>query len=143
MRLTNMLAVAGALTVMSVMSAQPARANAFDARTYFAFPTPVAIPGATLPAGDYIFRLADADTGRSVVQVLDREGNVYGMFFTQRAERSMPADTPEVTLGEAAEGQPRSISTWWQPGETSGRSFMYQPGEASWERDRNGAQIGD
>ena len=143
MRLTNMFAVAGALTVMTVMSPQTARANTFDARTHFAFSSPVAIPGATLPAGDYVFRLADADTGRSIVQVLDLDGNVYGMFFTQRTERSLPAETPEVTVGEAPEGQPRSISTWWQPGETSGRSFMYRPGEASWERDIRMDRVSD
>ena len=143
MTFKNTVAVAGALALVAAASVAPARANTYDARSHFAFSSPVAIPGTTLPAGEYVFRLADPDSGRSIVQVLDLQGNVYGMFFTQRSERGVPADTAEVRLGEAPEGQPRSIRDWWQPGETSGRSFMYRPGEASWERESVGAPVAD
>ena len=38
---------------------------AFDKRTYFTFSDAVAVPGATLPAGKYLFRLADETSHES------------------------------------------------------------------------------
>jgi hypothetical protein len=48
--------------------AQPA-----DKRTTFTFSGPVALPGITLPAGQYLFRLADPSGDRKVVQVLSAD----------------------------------------------------------------------
>lgn len=129
---TVLTTVAAALFV--TMAAPAVHATPHDSRTYFAFSQPVAVPGAVLPAGEYIFRLADPDTGRRVVQVLNREtGESHGMFFTRTAERATVAEEPEVTLGEAPAGTPRSIAAWWSPGSTIGREFVYAPGAASWE----------
>lgn len=131
----TVLSTVAAFTLVVGLSAPRAEASTtHDNRTYFSFSQPVAIPGAVLPAGEYVFRLADPDSGRSIVQVLDREtGEVHGLFFTQQAERGSIAEEPEVTLGEAPAGMTRSIHTWWYPGTTSGRSFLYTTGEASWD----------
>ena len=141
--LKKMLMVAGAVAVSSVALSSSAQARTFDDRAVFSFPVPVSIPGATLPAGDYIFRLADPDSGRSVVQVLGLDGTVHGMFFTQRTERPVAADTPQVSLGEAPVGETRSISSWWQAGELNGREFLYRPGEASWHREPSTDRVSD
>ena len=143
MMFRTLAAVAGACAVASMVATTPAYAQTYDDRAIFAFPAPVSIPGVTLPAGEYIFRLADADSGRKMVQVLDRDGNNYGIFFTQRVQRAQPVWTPEVSLGEAPVGEVPSVSAWWQPGDTSGRSFLYRPGEASWEREPRTARASD
>ncbi|MFN7915312.1 MAG: hypothetical protein U0Q55_08225 [Vicinamibacterales bacterium] len=131
----TVLSTVAALTLFAGASAVRAEASTtHDNRTHFTFSQPVAIPGGVLPAGEYIFRLADPNSGRSVVQVLNREtGEVHGMFFTQHAERGTIAEEPEITLGEAPAGMTRSIHTWWYPGTTSGRTFLYPAGEASWD----------
>lgn len=125
------------LAVVTMVAGAAGRAEAtmtHDNRTYFTFSQPVAIPGAVLPAGEYIFRLADPDSGRGIVQVLNKEtGEAHGMFFTVPAERRTVPESPEVTLGEAPEGMTRSIATWWYPGTTNGRTFLYAPGDASWD----------
>jgi len=120
MMFRNLAAVAGAMAVASIVATTPAHAQTHDDRAIFAFSAPVSIPGATLPAGEYIFRLADADSGRKMVQVLDRDGHHYGIFFTQRVQRAVPAETAQVSLGEAPAGEVPSVSAWWQPGEVSG-----------------------
>lgn len=105
--------------------AQPA-----DKRTYFTFSGPVTIPGVTLPAGKYLFRLADASS-RNVVQILSADGKTpYAMFFIYRAERPDPASNPEVRFMETAEGMPSAIHTWWYPGERSGYEFVYSKEQA-------------
>jgi len=43
--------------------ASSAFAQTIDKKVYFTFSGPVEIPGATLPAGKYLFHLADPDSG--------------------------------------------------------------------------------
>jgi hypothetical protein len=105
--------------------AQPA-----DKRTYFTFSGPVAIPGVTLPAGKYLFRLADTSS-RNVVQILSADGKTpYAMFFIYRAERPEPPSNPEVRFMETAAGRPSAIHTWWYPGDRSGYEFVYPKEQA-------------
>ena len=102
-----------------------------DRRTIFTFSGPVAIPGATLPAGRYVFRLADSGTSARVVQVFSADGKKrYGMFFSHPAARTEPARDPEVRFIETARGVPAAIRTWWYPGERTGFEFVYPKDQA-------------
>jgi LPXTG-motif cell wall-anchored protein len=114
------------VTVMAGLAlAQPA-----DKRTYFTFSGPVAIPGVTLPAGKYLFRLADTSS-RNLVQVLSADGKTpYAMFFIYRAERAEPASNPEVRFMETAAAMPSAIRTWWYPGDRNGYEFVYPKEQA-------------
>ena len=111
-----------------LVSAMASGANAFtsDKRTYFTFSQPVALPGVTLPAGTYTFRLADDTTTRKVIQVANREGNQsYAMLLTMPAYRmDTPAD-PEIRFMETASGAPVAVKAWWQAGERIGYEFLY------------------
>ena len=107
-------------------------AQTYDERAVFTFSGPIALPGVTLPAGQYLFRLADPTGSRKVVQVLSADGKTpYGMFFSLPAERVEPASTPEVQFMETASGMPApAIKAWWYPGERSGYEFMYPKDQA-------------
>ena len=84
------------------VTATPSIAQPVDKRTLFTFSGPVAMPGVTLPAGKYLFRLANPESSARVVQVLSADGTKpYGMFFSMRAERFEPAAAPEVRLTAA------------------------------------------
>lgn len=137
------VACAGALLI-SAAGAPAVQAQTIDERSVFSFSEPVHIPGKVLEPGRYMFRIADWDTGRRVVQVLSEDmTQVHGLVFTDRVLRANAPATPEVSLGEAPEGEPRSISTWWVAGDPYGRSFLYVPGDASWERDLTGSRADD
>jgi hypothetical protein len=102
-----------------------------DRRTIFTFSGPVSIPGATLPAGRYVFRLAEPGTSARVVQVFSADGKKpYGMFFSHPAERTEPARDPEVRFLETARGVAPAIKTWWYPGERTGFEFVYPKDQA-------------
>ncbi|MFN8066968.1 MAG: hypothetical protein U0P82_19405 [Vicinamibacterales bacterium] len=140
----TVLGTLAALTLFVGATASLQASTTHDNRTYFTFSQPVAVPGAVLPAGEYIFRLANPDSGRNIVQVLNRgTGEVHGMFFTQHAQRATIAEQPEVSLGEAPEGMPRSIAAWWYPGSTAGREFVYASGEASWDHAWHTSPVSD
>jgi hypothetical protein len=106
--------------------ASSAFAQTIDKKVYFTFSGPVEIPGATLPAGKYLFHLADPDSGRQVLQVQSADGKrVYGMFFSMPVQRPTAPDEAEVRFMETASGSPAVISTLWYAGERTGRELIY------------------
>jgi len=108
------------------MLASSAFAQTIDKKVYFTFSGPVEIPGATLPAGKYLFHLADPDSGRQVLQVQSADGKrVYGMFFSMPVQRPTAPDEAEVRFMETASGSPAVISTLWYAGERTGRELIY------------------
>jgi LPXTG-motif cell wall-anchored protein len=129
--LRHALRLACSVALLAGVMPTPSTAQPLDRRTLFTFSGPVAMPGVTLPAGQYLFRLANPDSGRNVVQVLSGDGTKpYGMFFSMPAERFEPASTPEVRFMETAAGMPAAIRTWWYPGERSGYEFVYPKEQA-------------
>ena len=128
---TRVFALAFAVTVFVCLMAAPVSAQPLDKRTLFTFSGPVTLPGITLGAGQYLFRLADPNSSSKVVQVLNAEGTKsYGLFFTIPAERLEPASSPEVRFMETASGTPAAIRTWWYPGERTGYEFIFPKDQA-------------
>jgi hypothetical protein len=119
-------------SVLVVLVGAASGANAFtntaDKRTYFTFSQPVALPGVTLPAGTYMFRLADDTTTRKVIQVANKEGTQsFAMLHTMPAYRPDAPRDPEVRFMETASGAPIAVRAWWQGGERTGYEFIYSP----------------
>ena len=128
---TKVLWAACGLAVVVALVPGIARADTFDKRTVFTFNRPVALPGVTLPAGDYIFRLVDTTTSRKVIQVLSGDGKTpYAMLHSIPEVRREVSEKPEVRFMETAKGQPNAIKTWWYPGETTGYEFIYPKEQA-------------
>ena len=128
---TRNFSMACAVAVFVCLMAAPATAQPLDKRTVFTFSGPITLPGVTLPAGQYLFRLADPNSSSKVVQVLNADGTQpYGLFFALSAERFEPASTPEVRFMETASGTPAAIKTWWYPGERTGYEFIYPKEQA-------------
>jgi len=117
-------------SVLVVLVGAASGANAFtntsDKRTYFTFSQSVALPGVTLPAGTYMFRLADDTTTRKVIQVTSRDGRQsFAMLHTMPVYRPDAPRNPEVRFMETASGAPIAVRAWWQEGERTGYGFIY------------------
>jgi hypothetical protein len=121
-------------SVLVVLVGAASGANAFtstsDKRTYFTFNQPVALPGVTLPAGTYMFRLADDTTTRKVIQVANKEGTEsYAMLHTMPVYRPDVPRDPEIRFMETASGAPVAVRAWWKDGERTGYGFIYSKEE--------------
>jgi hypothetical protein len=120
------LMTASVLVVLVHVMASGANAFTHDKRTYFTFNQSVALPGVTLPAGTYMFRLADPDTTRRVIQVSDKQGTQsYALLLTMPAYRLDAAKDSEIRFLETPAGAPRAINAWWYVGDSTGYQFMY------------------
>lgn len=99
-------------------------------KTYLTFSAPVELPGMTLPAGTYTFKLADTPS-RNVVQVLSQdEKKIHGQFLFVQAQRRDPSADTVVTFRETAEGTTPAVHYWYYPGETIGKEFVYPKDQA-------------
>lgn len=119
-----------AAALLVATTATPASAMRNDKLTYLTFTAPVQIPGMTLGAGTYRFRLVDPDTGRKVMQVASEDGHyIYTMFHTLPDYRSTVTDETTVTFIEAPAGVAPPVKSLFYGGETYGYAFLYGRGE--------------
>jgi hypothetical protein len=109
-----MFTAAGLGVLVDVM-ASGADAFTSDKRTYFTFNQ----------SGD-MFRLADPDTSRRVIQVSDKDGTQsYALLLTMPAYRTQAAKDSEIRFLETPAGAPRAIDAWWYVGDNTGYEFIY------------------
>ena len=128
MRVLKTLASAAAITVAL---APGARADEWNKKTILTFSGPVQIPGATLPAGSYVFKLADIPGNRHVVQVFDKdEKKIYTTMLAIPNERLEPSDDPVVLFAERSSGSPQAVKVWFYPGDRIGNEFVYPKSQA-------------
>jgi len=122
--------ISASVLVVLVGAASGANAYTADKRTYFTFSQSVALPGVTLPAGTYMFRLADETTTRKVIQVTNREGTQsFAMLHTIPVYRPDAPRDPEVRFMETATGAPIAVRAYWLGGERTGYGFIYSKSE--------------
>jgi hypothetical protein len=108
-----------------------AQTQPLDNRTEFTFNAPVELPGVTLPPGTYVFRFVDASNQKKVMQVMTKaDQKNYGMFMTINAIRPKASDDAELRFLETPAGKPAAVKTWWYPGDTTGREFIYPKSQA-------------
>ena len=120
------------LTAATSASAQDANVNQ---RTYLTFSGPVQMPGVTLPAGKYVFRLADTSL-HNVMQVFDsEEKHIIGQWFFVPAnrtseEQSQANGKPVVMFREMPEGITPAVHFFFYPTDLTGKEFIYPKDQA-------------
>jgi hypothetical protein len=122
-----------AAAMFTSVNVRPAMAQTqpMDDRTEFTFSAPVELPGVTLPPGTYVFRFVDASNQKKVMQVMTKDDQkTYGMFLTINAIRPTPSNDAELRFLETPAGKPAAVKTWWYPGNTIGREFIYPKSQA-------------
>ena len=99
--------------MLTVLAAPGVRADEWNKKTILTFSGPVQIPGATLPAGSYVFKLADIPGNRHVVQVFDKdEHKIFATMLAVPNQRLEPSDKPIVLFSERAAGSPQAVKVW-------------------------------
>ena len=120
------------LTTATSASAQDSNINQ---RTYLTFSGPVQMPGVTLPAGKYVFRLADTAL-HNVMQVYDAdEMHILGQWFFVPANRTTEQQSeangkPVVMFREMPEGVTPAIHYFFYPTDLTGKEFIYPKDQA-------------
>lgn len=129
--MANRMIASLALAVLTLGIGAAAQAQPADYKTYFTFSGPVTLPGVTLPAGKYIFRLADAQTGRKIVSIQSEDGKrQLAMLHTIPNQAAKAPNDPEIRFMETSSNVPPPVKTWWYPGKSIGYEFIYPRAQA-------------
>ena len=111
-------------------------------KTYLTFSGPVELPGMTLQAGTYTFKLADTPS-RNVVQVMSQdEKQVLGQFLFVQATRPDASGETVVTFRETAGASTTpAVHYWYYPNERIGKEFVYPKDQAARIAARTGEAV--
>jgi hypothetical protein len=127
LRSIPLLAAACALA----LSIPSANADVFNKKTKLTFSQPIRVPGATLSAGSYIFKLVDSQSSRNIIQIMNvRENRLYTTVLAIPDYRLNPQSHTVMTFGEVGAGCPPAVKAWFYPGDNSGNRFVYGKKEA-------------
>jgi hypothetical protein len=119
----------GLIIAFSLFFELAAHADESDQSTTITFNQPIQIPGQVLPAGTYLFKLADSNSNQNIVQVFNADRTVlYATLQTITTERQEPTGHTVVALAEQGAGQPDVLLKWFYPGREIGNEFVY-PGQ--------------
>jgi len=119
------------VTLLGLGVAVTTRAQTSDDKTFITFSAPVELPGKTLPAGKYTFRLLDSPSNRHIIQVLSEDGtDSLGIFLALAAERREVTDDVVITFAERSADVPPAVRYWYYPGKSIGHEFVYPKDQA-------------
>ena len=106
---TTIAAACAALTLTAGLAT--AQTVPPDRLTYVTFSGPVSVPGMTLAAGTYEFKILDSNTNRNIVQIFNREGTkLFTTLLAVPATRMEPTRTIPPTVKRSSGLDDRSTT---------------------------------
>ena len=123
----NLIGVTFAMMIVALATAWSVHAGTARQTNFLTFRAPVGLPGVTLPAGTYVFEMANPNGSRDVVTVESRNRSKhYFMGFTREVRRPAGLSVNQtIVFGEGPPGVPTQITAWYPIGEAAGREFLY------------------
>src|SRR5579864_3513078 len=116
----NALWLSASLALMGSMIA-PAIADEWNKETKIEFSAPVEVPGKVLDAGKYVFKLADSESDRNIVQIFSEDASGDQKLVTTvlaiPAYRTATPDEPIIKFQERGSGSPEAVQSWFYPGD--------------------------
>jgi hypothetical protein len=103
-----------------------AMADEWNKETIVTFRAPVEVPGHVLPAGKYVFEVADTQANRDIVEIFNADRtHLIATILAVPDYRLNPIGKTIITFEERAAGAPEAIRSWFYPGDTIGIEFRY------------------
>src|SRR5579859_6111288 len=104
----------------------PTKADTWNKKTIVTFNDPVEIPGQVLPAGTYVFQLADSQSDRHLVEIWN--ASQTQLLSIVMAVPDYRLDAPDRTIFQFEErpgNSPMALRSWFYPGDNTGQHFVY------------------
>ncbi len=119
-RILGLLALLGSVGMLPL-----AKADQFDHQTKVTINEPVDVSGTVLPPGQYIFKLADDQADRSIVQIFNEDQtHLMATILAIPAYRLEPTDNTVITLEERPGSSADAIGKWFFAGQLDGVEFL-------------------
>lgn len=128
MRKRNIIGLALAAVLCALSLSSGVMADDWNRKTVVTFDQDVEIPGWTLPAGTYVFKLLNSSSNRFIVQVWDQdEMHLITTLMTVGDSYPNPDGHSYFVLdtSQTDEGFPPAVVSWFFAGSDEGRDFIY------------------
>jgi hypothetical protein len=114
------------LSLLVLASPTSARADDLNKKSILTFSQPFEIPGKVLPAGTYVFEIADTLGDRHIVRIFNSDrSKVIATVMTIPDYRLTPTNETVIKFREVPAGSPEAVRAWFYPGRTLGEEFVY------------------
>jgi hypothetical protein len=126
MRIVKIIQTAVCALMLCAILSPAIKADEWNKKTVVTFADAVQIPGQVLPAGTYVFKLANSSANRHIVEVWT--GDQTQLITTVLTVADYRPDTPDKTVFEYDErpgDTPMAIHAWFFPGDHFGQEFVY------------------
>jgi hypothetical protein len=126
------LALSGVALALLFFMAPTVKGDEWNQKTIFTVSHPFAVPGKVLePNTKYVMKILDLQSNRNVIQIFSEDQDeLLTTFMAASAQRLDPADETTFEFIEVNEGYPKPIRTWYYPGRTIGKEFIYPKDQA-------------
>jgi hypothetical protein len=126
MRNRTLINAAIGLLILGALLVPTVRADEWDKKTIVSFSEPVQVPGTVLPAGTYVFKLANNQSDRYIVEIFDaHETQLITTIMAIPDYRMQTPDETIISFNERPSGQPEALKAWFYPGDNYGVDFVY------------------
>jgi hypothetical protein len=103
-----------------------AKADEWNKKTLVTFSGPVEVPGKVLPEGTYVFKVAESQSNRDIVQIFtEDERELMTTILAVPVYRQQTTGDTVIKLEERPSGSPEAVKRWFYPGDYLGFEFMY------------------
>ena len=102
------------------------RADDLNKESTVTFNAPVQIPSQVLSPGTYVFKLADSQSDRHIVQIFtEDQSKLVATIEVIPAYRLEPSGDTLITFEERSSGAPEAVKRLFYPGDMTGVAFVY------------------
>jgi hypothetical protein len=113
-----------AVSLMGSVLVPALKADELDKRTIIKVEESIDVQGTVLPPGSYVMKLLGPSGDRRTVQIFSAdETHFIATVLANPTYRLAPTSDTELKFYEATDGRPRSLHTWFYPGDNFGFEF--------------------
>jgi hypothetical protein len=124
--------IVGVLALFAAIFVPQAVSDVWNKKTVITVNETLQVPGATLQPGKYVFKLADSQSNRHIVQIFNEdESQVITTILAIPNYRLQPTGDTHIELWETPQGSPQALRAWFYPGDNFGQEFAYPKDEAT------------
>jgi hypothetical protein len=116
----------GAIAITGGLAVHRAQADEWNKKTIFTVDQPIQVTHTVLQPGTYVFKLADSQSDRHIVQIFNGDQTrIIDTILAIPNYRLQPTGNSRFAFWETPPGTPRALRAWFYPGDNFGQEFPY------------------
>lgn len=112
--------------LVGFLASSRARADEWDKLTRLTVNQPIQVQDKLLEPGQYVFKLADSNSDRHIVQIFNSDqSQIIDTILAMPNYRLRPTGNSRFAFYETPPGAAKALRAWFYPGDNFGQEFRY------------------